>query len=377
MRLLDEVCMQWVNYNKLANQVTLETFKTFWIVDMGKTSSILLYVVCLTATQPFSAFVSSFVTVCRSGRVQTFGYLAMTQSQDSSTRRRRQATSTMRRRPGERRTSQGKEESDPGKFDAKTLTSSQNANEEAPAFELMQNSESQRIPMDEYFEFISLQELFPGPFADLFDQSQHFREDLRKAIRTDIFYSNPSYVKLLEKPAAVAMMLSNETSVEGTWKSKGHMTRLTQVLEQYLGDNALSGDDLMYTIGALCGPRELCSGHWIDIVGRKDRVLNHSWHQDTGCNASIYTVLWGFPSENFYSGTGVYSHMIKLCFPHVAPDNHPPNVPILFPDLFKIDDEYIVKPKYCKGRELLRFKDTNSLHSAPDVTYRSSLMRFM
>mmetsp|Transcript_4685 Transcript_4685/g.7182 ORF Transcript_4685/g.7182 Transcript_4685/m.7182 type:complete len:124 (-) Transcript_4685:8-379(-) len=39
-------------------------------------------------------------------------------------------------------------------------------------------------------------------------------------------------------------------------------------------------NELMEKLGSLCGPDP--SYHWMDIVGVQDRVVSHSWHQDTG-----------------------------------------------------------------------------------------------
>jgi hypothetical protein len=308
-------------------------------------------------------------------------------------------------------------------FDAKALTEAQDPNHGAPLyalttqrseeeeFESPQEHEHEQKEPSYFFEFISLDEMFPGlNFSDLFDSSADFREELRHAMRQDIFYSNPAHGTLSEK--VITMLLGDDSSVQGTWrcdvdvdgdagaasKKQDKMSRLTFVLTNYLGSKAPTGEQVMMKIGGLCsysGPSSSISsstlnsqsgrvsGHYIDIVGRKDKTLNHSWHQDTGRSGDaqqdgIYTVLWGFPPTCGYSGTGVYSHMVKLSGPHLAPPDHPNNEPVLFPRLEKIlDDKFVVRPLYQKHSELLRFKDTCSLHSAPDVTYRSSVMRFM
>ena len=67
--------------------------------------------------------------------------------------------------------------------------------------------------------------------------------------------------------------------------------------------------------------------------------------------------------------------MIPLDKECLAPPDHNRMEPILFAGT--ISEEFIVRPLYEKGRELLLYRDIDVLHSAPDVTYRASIMRFM
>ena len=154
------------------------------------------------------------------------------------------------------------------------------------------------------------------------------------------------------------------------------MKKLTEVLIEYLGEDAPSGDEFMETVGALCGSKP--STHWIDIVGVLDRKIPHSWHQDTGRspNGDTKTVLLGFPKEDNYDGAGVFSHAVKLKYEREAPEEHPTNEPVVYPKL-EVDDAYVVKPRFAEGSEIVVFRDVDLLHSAPDVAYRSSVMRFM
>ena len=154
------------------------------------------------------------------------------------------------------------------------------------------------------------------------------------------------------------------------------MNRLTNVLQQYLGDGAPTGDAFMDTIGGLCGIQPAASTHWMDIVGVLTRRIPHSWHQDTGNSPKhSKTVLLGFPATDNYNGVGVFSHVVKLKREQYAPDGHSPVEPVLYQQ--DIDDEYIVRPKYAKGQEIIAYRDVDVLHSSPDVAYRASVMRFM
>jgi hypothetical protein len=40
-----------------------------------------------------------------------------------------------------------------------------------------------------------------------------------------------------------------------------------------------------------------------------------------------------------------------------------------------IDNEYIVRPKFAEGQEIIAYRDVHMLHSSPDVAYRTSVMR--
>jgi len=257
------------------------------------------------------------------------------------------------------------------------------------------NSEQCKGPIinHAHFEYLSLDQLFPGiDFGKRFSANGDFRQAIRVAMRGDIFFTTPAYADVSSKIAA--MMLDDDSSLQGTWNcipknlpeglkesAPLRMTRLTRVLQTNLGPDAPTGDDFMIAIGGLCGKNP--STHWIDIIGVKDRAVSHSWHQDTGISyvgeskltSSKYTVMLGFPVENKYCGCGVFSHAIKLKHEHLAPEGHNENEPVLFEG--SVDDEFIIRPKFSLGQEVLRYRDVDVLHSAPDAVYRKSVMRFM
>ena len=245
------------------------------------------------------------------------------------------------------------------------------------------------------FEFLSLDDLFGSElgFSGKFNSDKNFREKLRMAIRQDIFDTTPFYSNLSEKAASV--LLLPDSSLEGSWRNPTgandsgddgggdgiRMKLTTQVLQHAFAskleaDNGIkipTGDELMHSIGGLCGPKP--STHWIDIYGVQDRAIPHSWHQDFGRSPeNSMTVLWGFPPESNYEGCGVFTHLAPLARECLAPTTHP-REPVLFAG--KIDEQHIIRPSFGPGRELLRYRDIDVLHSAPDVTYRASVMRFM
>jgi hypothetical protein len=228
------------------------------------------------------------------------------------------------------------------------------------------------------FKFMSLDDLFGKDvgFSAKFNSDAKFREDLRSAIRRDIFDSTPFYANLSEKAASV--LLLPDSSLEGSWRmpeSMDRMNKTTAVLAEALGESAPTGDELMKTLGDLCGCRP--STHFIDIYGVQDRAIGHSFHMDFGKSPlnTTQTVLWGWPREDDYDGCGVFSHVIPLEKECWAPENHPRMEPVLFAGSF--EETNIVRPRYQPGRELLIYRDVDVVHSAPDVTYRTSVMRFM
>ena len=277
-------------------------------------------------------------------------------------------------------------------FDGKTLTSVQTPNESASPLDLKSMLTSSNppirsmIPGDllfndevEYpaFQFFSLDDLFGAHlgFSEKFNSDSRFRHELRMAIRQDIFSTTPFYANLSKKAARV--LLLPDSSLEGSWlmpDTMDRMTRTTIMLRAGLGEKAPTGDEFFQAIGKLCGSKP--STHWIDIVGVQDRKISHSWHLDFGKSPeNSRTVLLGFPPEDNYLGCGVFSHIVPLKQECMAPKYYPRMEPVLFDG--SVDEDYVVRPLYKAGRELISYRDIDVLHSAPDATYRTSVMRFM
>jgi len=100
-------------------------------------------------------------------------------------------------------------------------------------------------------------------------------------------------------------------------------------------------------------------------------MMTHSWHQDNSLDQ--ITVMVGFPSEDNYIGTGVFSHAVKLS--HQLPP-HNVSEPRLWSQK-TFPEKYIIRPIYRKGREIMFYNDRDVFHSAPDRTNRESVWRFM
>jgi hypothetical protein len=274
------------------------------------------------------------------------------------------------------------------------ILSEQSPNEDATAYIFPNNVDDRgetiisMVPVDEgsHISYIGLDDIFPlvNNFSSEFCSNGEFRKALRQAIRELIFDSSPEYANMSEK--ARRMLLLPDSSLQGSWqreKRRGNddiitarEDKLTAILSQYLGENAPTGNEFMETIGQLCGSG--ATGHWIDIVGIVGRRISHSWHQDTGrCPfGETRTVLLGFPKEDNYDGVGVFSHVVKLGHERHAPEDHAIGEPIVYPNL-NLDNENVVRPTFKCGREIIMFRDIDVLHSAPDVTFRTSCMRFM
>lgn len=280
--------------------------------------------------------------------------------------------------------------------DALAEIASQDSNEDAPLYELPDSTGKDIV--HDHITTYSLDDLFLHfNFSTTFATSTTFREELRNSMREDIFDTTPTYHGMSEKARNV--LLLPDSSLQGSWKchqggwsrtlsnssddqdneqqqaqSLPRMQRLTTVLKKHLGENAPTGDEFMDTIGSLCGNKP--STHWIDIVGVLTRRVPHSWHQDTGNSPDdSKTVLLGFPPSDNYEGVGVFSHVVKLKKEQWASEEHSPMEPVLYRQ--EIGDEYIVRPRYAKGRELIVYRDVDVLHSSPDVAHRASVMRFM
>ncbi|KAL7494508.1 hypothetical protein ACHAWT_003171 [Skeletonema menzelii] len=314
-------------------------------------------------------------------------------ARDASSRTRRPPPNRTRRKPPsssetvERKRAphqfdHTKEEARPF-LDNRLAVKEQLPNDDAPLYTFEDDDTEQAtiIPEGTHLMYLSLDELFPDidnlGLSHKFCTDSNFRNDLRNAMREDIFDSTPAYENMSEK--ARQILLLPDSSLQGSWRCKQdtlRMKKLTEVLKQYIGEDSPTGDEFMEAIGALCGSEP--SSHWIDIVGVMNRRIPHSWHQDTGRSrgGDTKTVLLGFPKEDNYSGVGVFSHAVKLKYEKVSSKEHALDDPVVFSGL-KVAEDYIVRPLFEEGKEIVLFRDVDVIHSSPDVAYRSSVMRFM
>jgi hypothetical protein len=237
-------------------------------------------------------------------------------------------------------------------------------------------------------ETLSLDKLFPGlQFSKHFAESADFRNALRMAIREDVFDTTELYHSLSEK--AKRVLLLPDASLQGSWKChNGHwrrklsleeaceassplrMIQLTAVLQKYLGSNAPSGDLFMDTMGALCGSSREAS--WTDVVGVSNRRVPHSWQLDACPSKSV---LLGFPPLDNYSGLGVFPHFVKLADPFQRTASEA-DLSVALDSNLQIDENFIVRPLFAPHQEILIYSNRDVLCSEPDISYRTSCMRF-
>ena len=118
----------------------------------------------------------------------------------------------------------------------------------------------------------------------------------------------------------------------------------------------------------------------------------------------FYTAMLGFPRENNYEGVGVFSHCFKLSH-RLTTQLHGEGNVIEYEQLmdalsklqgkesledatsaeamqaiqerYQIDEKFVLKPWYSRGKEIIVYDDSTHLHSAPNHIYREAIWRFM
>jgi hypothetical protein len=157
-----------------------------------------------------------------------------------------------------------------------------------------------------------------------------------------------------------------------SWRKIISFPTLSEVFEKYSVSH-VTAPEFISKLVALCGTGENIFGSWIDIVGVGGKRIPHSWHQDSGLDQ--ITVMVGFPPEDRYVGAGVFSHVAPLR--HRLPE---PEAGRCQPRLWEgpdIGEDSILRPSYRRGKEVMVYNDRDCFHSAPDITFRESIWRFM
>ena len=223
----------------------------------------------------------------------------------------------------------------------------------------------------ERFKQYSLESLFGHEFSECFHNDADFRNSIRNNARLDFSFTDNTLS--YEKNARIN---DPRASIMSSWKNNNNNYEFLTKYFIEKGFKNLSGKDFIGNLTQFCEKNnynndDVTFGSFMDIIGIKDKRLPHAWHQDSGLNSN--TVMLGFPSSCNYNGIGVFSHIVKLKNRLPPPQSAAPRV--LDTDYFP--NEVIIKPIFKKGCEILVYRDSDVFHSAPDVTYRESVWRFM
>eukprot|EP01041_Mallomonas_annulata_P006317 gene6317-12779_t len=216
-----------------------------------------------------------------------------------------------------------------------------------------------------HIKFISFDELFPNTnIGEIFDNNLSFRNDIRSAAREDFFVYDPNL-----SSKANSFLKDPSSTLMSNWQRENEIHHLTKTFQNY--NININGKTFINTLSNLCGKTDNIFGSWIDIIGIRNKKVNYSWHQDSGLNQ--FTVMVGFPPSNNFIGTGVFSHAIKLSHRMIIPTKKEPRLW----EYGDITEEYIIRPIYKRGMEVMVYNDMDIYHSAPDSTNRESIWRFM
>ena len=230
-------------------------------------------------------------------------------------------------------------------------------------------------PIKHHITFYSFNDLFGEQmdFSGLFNSNSAFRADIRQAARNDFFVQDDAISN-----EANNLLKDPRSSMSSKWDSNTNdYNSLTKVFQKYNFPSYFTGKVFMSELTKLCPETPNRFNSWMDIIGVKKKAINHSFHQDSGLEQT--TVMIGFPPENDYEGLGVFSHAVKLShrlpIPPIELQNQPRLWSSISNDLF--DEQYIVRPMYKEGKEIMTYDDRDIFHSAPDFAYRDSIWRIM
>lgn len=234
----------------------------------------------------------------------------------------------------------------------------------------------QEIDFKNSVHFYGLDDLFPNlGISHIFNSDCSFRDALRTAARDD-FYVMDETLSL----QANLLLKDPRSSLMSSWLRGNEYCALTRVFNQY--GIALTGVEFINKLSSFCKASPYHFGSWIDITGTKNKHIHHSWHQDSGLDQ--VTVMLGFPPCDSYEGVGVFSHVFKLSKRLPTPKLREPRLWICSDNSYplgdlspKIEEEFIIRPLYKAGKEVMVYNDCDVYHSAPDRTYRESVWRFM
>ena len=92
----------------------------------------------------------------------------------------------------------------------------------------------------------------------------------------------------------------------------------------------------------------------------------------------------GFPAHDEFEGAGCFTHMVALSHPLRRVAGSPRGAVIEWEAVCAeagleatLPPQYVLRPRFGRGAELLLYSDEAHLHSAPDYINREAVWRFM
>lgn len=240
------------------------------------------------------------------------------------------------------------------------------------------------------YKFYGLDDVFPDcvtpagkSLGELWDEDEGFRAAVRIAGRKDMF-SPPENSSQKKLQVLKMLQLDMTSTASGRWDKKDNFRFLDDAFLRY--ELPLTGEGFVRTVASLspasstsdsssCGCGCLC-GSFLDISTAYTKPQNYAWHHDSHNDEQV-TVMLGFPRCNGFQGINLFSHFttdIPASLKALREGSNSSS-PLIFED--EIEGEMILKPIYERSKEIFCYFDGGVLHSAPDVTDRCGVWRFM
>jgi len=217
-------------------------------------------------------------------------------------------------------------------------------------------------------ELVSLEDLFGADFAECFHASPEFRSSL--------IGSAPDVGSLFSRGTPWATPELDDEGCRG---------RLGGMLSWYLGAAAPTADEFVDAFTALCG-FDSCWGRFKSFE-RKPPPGALEWHQDWACAELAYayeksrTVMFAFPARGSrasdHEGTGIFSELVRLTheFSTESLKGTSDYLGLSTEEMdmkaaaaLGVSEEYVVRPVFRRGQEILVYKDAEHLHRSPRST---------
>lgn len=230
--------------------------------------------------------------------------------------------------------------------------------------------------------------IFKGPAAN----SQHDLvgiEDIFSARFAKCFHASVGFrTGLLGCSSDLGSLFARGTpSAESaaSYDEDGCRRRLSHVLAWHVGPSAPTADEFVGAFSALCGKPSFYWGHFTSFVAKPPPGALE-WHQDYSAAelASEFdasrTVMFAFPAAGVsdHDGTGIFTELIALTHEFYSEtlktttDRYQglstgEQDRMAAADL-GVAEEHIVRPRFGRGQEILRYKDSEHLHRSPRST---------